>query len=409
MGLLKLLLANLKLFTQGEAVKALMPKASAESSFKELLKRELKGEVEVKTVRSSPRRVKRANLELQPLIPTLPAVELKGVKPEGKGSSKKAVSKKVKTEPLNLKELPKTKVSSKALPQKSRALNLEPKEPLREGLKELPKEVELKRAPEPQKLTGSLNLKPLKRPPQKVEPLLKPQLPLELQPSTPPKEAKQLKDKDFKAFKLKAPKVEPSKEVKPAALETPVKTKTLNREKEPKRVEFSPKPPSSFQPPEGGLPVEESSLNPQPRGQVEPLKRFGGEGLDFRGSTGPQGHQPSAGGGVAFSGESSQSSPQNSHQSGGGSSLPSRPAAEAHHPGGQVFTLRDGELFLKVAVYNRVMNLTLQLPQAAVVDRELLSEIQALIKSSGFTPGKLYLKVKGRGSSARENRAELRV
>ena len=73
------------------------------------------------------------------------------------------------------------------------------------------------------------------------------------------------------------------------------------------------------------------------------------------------------------------------------------------------FFVKSGGVALRMAVRNRTINLNLQLPQGFVVDGELLNEIRAVIKSAGFNPGKLYLKVKGRTAYSKEAKGEIRV
>jgi len=73
------------------------------------------------------------------------------------------------------------------------------------------------------------------------------------------------------------------------------------------------------------------------------------------------------------------------------------------------FFVKSGGVALRMAVRNRTINLNLQLPQGFVIDGELLNEIRAVIKSAGFNPGKLYLKVKGRTAYSKEAKGEIRV
>jgi len=71
--------------------------------------------------------------------------------------------------------------------------------------------------------------------------------------------------------------------------------------------------------------------------------------------------------------------------------------------------VKSGEVALRLSLSRSgVMNLTLQLPETFVAGPYLAQEIRSIIRSSGFTPGKVYLKVKGR-SETREKVTELRV
>ena len=73
------------------------------------------------------------------------------------------------------------------------------------------------------------------------------------------------------------------------------------------------------------------------------------------------------------------------------------------------FVVRSGEVLMRLS-FNRAgfLNLTLHLPETFSAEPFLAQEIRSIIRSSGFTPGKVYLKVKGRGE-VRERLTELRV
>ncbi|WP_456455283.1 hypothetical protein [Thermovibrio sp.] len=77
------------------------------------------------------------------------------------------------------------------------------------------------------------------------------------------------------------------------------------------------------------------------------------------------------------------------------------------------FTLKDRDLLLRLSLRSgKVLNLSLSLLGNGHLDGgELLSEITSLIRSSGFVPGKVYLKLKNKAfsDSEKRDRLELRV
>ncbi|WP_457678174.1 hypothetical protein [Thermovibrio sp.] len=74
----------------------------------------------------------------------------------------------------------------------------------------------------------------------------------------------------------------------------------------------------------------------------------------------------------------------------------------------QVFTFRADNISMRLVLSRSVMNLTLQLPYAFTSEPLFAEEIRNLIRSCGFTPGKVYLKFKGK-PEGREKVAELKV
>ncbi|WP_456342013.1 hypothetical protein [Thermovibrio sp.] len=92
---------------------------------------------------------------------------------------------------------------------------------------------------------------------------------------------------------------------------------------------------------------------------------------------------------------------------GNGSGAPRHSAATSSNF--HSFVVRNGEVLMRLS-FNRAgfLNLTLHLPETFSAEPFLAQEIRTIIRSSGFTPGKVYLKVKGRGE-VRERLTELRV
>ena len=74
-------------------------------------------------------------------------------------------------------------------------------------------------------------------------------------------------------------------------------------------------------------------------------------------------------------------------------------------------TLKDKDLALRLSLREgKVLNLSLSLfGDSRISTVDFLSEITSLIRSNGFVPGKVYVKLKGKGSVEKRDRLELKV
>ncbi len=74
-------------------------------------------------------------------------------------------------------------------------------------------------------------------------------------------------------------------------------------------------------------------------------------------------------------------------------------------------TLKDKDLTLRLSLREgKILNLSLSLfGDSRMSTGDFLSEITSLIRSNGFIPGKVYIKLKGKGSVEKRDRLELKV
>ena len=75
----------------------------------------------------------------------------------------------------------------------------------------------------------------------------------------------------------------------------------------------------------------------------------------------------------------------------------------------QNFVIRNEDVSMRLS-FNRagVLNLSLKLAESYILEPSLIEDIRSIIRTSGFTPGKVYLKVKSKGE-VKERTTELKV
>ncbi|RKQ63246.1 hypothetical protein C7457_0109 [Thermovibrio guaymasensis] len=75
----------------------------------------------------------------------------------------------------------------------------------------------------------------------------------------------------------------------------------------------------------------------------------------------------------------------------------------------QNLVIRNEDMAMRLS-FNRagILNLSLRLSESYTLEPSLIEDIRSIIRSSGFTPGKVYLKVKSKGE-AKERTTELKV